>query len=167
MNKKYLTGDERDRATYFMEKTKQVAERATCHHSKCGATIVYIDKIIGEGINHPPKYSENNRRCNIKKDEYDEKVTDKTCCIHAEGDAINDAMIKNPNKLEGSVLYFARLDLNDVFQYAGEPYCTICSKAALDAGIEKFVLWHKEGIVEYNTEEYNDLSFEYGISGKE
>jgi len=27
--------------------------------------------------------------------------------------------------------------------------------------IKKFVFWHKKGIVEYNTEEYNNLSFDY------
>jgi len=32
---------------------------------------------------------------------------------------------------------------------------------ALDVKIAEFVLWHKEGICVYNTEEYNQLSFEY------
>ena len=33
---------------------------------------------------------------------------------------------------------------------------------ALDAGIKKFVLWHEQGICIYDTEEYNEISFNYG-----
>lgn len=44
---------------------------------------------------------------------------------------------------------------------AGKPYCTICSKMALDVGIAEFVLWHEEGITVYDTKEYNELSFQY------
>lgn len=40
--------------------------------------------------------------------------------------------------LEGSILFFIRLDENDNPKRSGEPYCTICSKSALDVGISKF-----------------------------
>ena len=43
----------------------------------------------------------------------------------------------------------------------GKPYCTVCSRMALDTGIDKFVLWHGEGICEYPTDRYNKLSYEY------
>jgi hypothetical protein len=33
-----------------------------------------------------------------------------------------------------------------------EPYCTICSKMALDVGIAEFVLWQDKGVCVYNTE---------------
>ncbi|MBI2668675.1 hypothetical protein HYX14_02425 [Candidatus Woesearchaeota archaeon] len=63
----------------------------------------------------------------------------------------------------GSRLYFIRLDEQGNAEHAGEPYCTICSKMSLDAGIAEFVLWHKEGITVYKTKEYNEKSF--GRSG--
>jgi hypothetical protein len=44
---------------------------------------------------------------------------------------------------------------------SGKPYCTICSKSALDIGIKEFVLWHEDGICAYDTAEYNLLSFDY------
>lgn len=44
---------------------------------------------------------------------------------------------------------------------AGQPYCTHCSRLALDAGIAEFVLWHNEGIAVYPTDEYNNLSYRY------
>lgn len=95
------------------------------------------------------------------KDGYHKKVTDKTCCVHAEQRAIMDALRKNSEKLSGSRLYFIRLDKAGNTSKAGKPYCTICSKMALDAGISEFVLWHEEGICVYDTEEYNTLSYEY------
>jgi hypothetical protein len=92
-------------------------------------------------------------------------VTDKTCCIHAEQRAILDAVRKNSNKLTGSRLYFIRLDDSGAPSKAREPYCTICSKMALDVGIAEFILWHEKGVCIYNTKEYNAISFKYGLNG--
>ena len=71
-----------------------------------------------------------------------------------------NALKKNPDKLSGSRLYFIRLDDNGTSSRAGKPYCTICSKMALDVGIAEFVLWHDKGVCVYDTEEYNALSFQ-------
>jgi len=38
----------------------------------------------------------------MSKDSLDRKVTDKTCCMHAEQRAIFDALRRNPEKLDGS-----------------------------------------------------------------
>lgn len=54
-----------------------------------------------------------------------------------------------------------RLDEYNGKIISGKPYCTICSKLALDVGISEFVLWHNEGICVYNTIEYNEISFGY------
>jgi len=72
-----------------------------------------------------------------------------------------DALAKNPEKLKNSKLYFIRLDENNNKQPAGNPYCTICSKMALDTGISEFILMHEKGIKIYKTEEYNNLSYNY------
>ena len=87
--------------------------------------------------------------------------SDKTCCIHAEQRAIMDALKDYPGQIRESRLYFIRLDDQNQPKKSGKPYCTICSKMALDAGISEFVLWHKEGITVYDTKEYNELSFQY------
>ena len=65
------------------------------------------------------------------------------------------------DKLIGSDLYFIRLDQEGKPAKSGNPYCTICSKMALEVGIKTFHLWHSEGIVAYDTEEYNILSYQY------
>ena len=72
-----------------------------------------------------------------------------------------DALKNNPSKLKDSRLYFIRLNEKNEKEPAGKPYCTICSKMALDAGIVEFILMHKEGIKVYKTDEYNNLSYNY------
>lgn len=104
--------------------------------------IVRLDEIIGSGFNSPPQDIEEQRRCSYSKDSYHKKVTDKTCCVHAEQRAIIDALRKNSDKLSGSRLYFVRLDV----------------------GIVEFVLWHDEGVCVYDTKEYNELSFQFGMN---
>lgn len=161
---RYLSGKEEKTALEYLAKASEVALQATCSRSKCGSVIVKGNEIIGEGYNSPPLELESQRRCSVSKYYYDPKVTDKTCCMHAEQRAIMDALRKNPDKILGSRLYFIRVDEEGNTKKAGNPYCTICSKMALDAGIAEFVLWHEEGICVYDAEEYNFRSF--GFKGK-
>ena len=157
-----LFGDEEKKALEYITKAAEVARDATCNRSKCGSLIVQLDEIIGIGYNSPPEDNETQRRCSVKKDIYDIKVTDKTCCVHAEQRAIMDALRNNPHKLSGSKLYFIRLDDEGNPSRADEPYCTICSKMALDVGISEFILWQNKGLVTYDTKEYNQISFNFG-----
>jgi deoxycytidylate deaminase len=157
----YLKDNEEKEAIKYFNICAELAKKATCLRDKCGSIIVKDNEIIGQGINSPPGNLESQRRCNFDKTKYHKKIKDTTCCIHAEQRAIFDALEHNANKIKGSTLYFMRLDENENLTKAGKPYCTICSKFALDTGIKEFVLWHKEGICVYNTEEYNTLSYQY------
>lgn len=147
-------------AIRWMEYAADIAKKALCLNAKCGTLIVRDGRVIGEGYNAPPLDKEENRMCNkefgVGKPNYD-----RTCCMHAEWRAILDGLKRNPEKLKGSTLYFTRVDENGKIKKSGKPYCTVCSRMALDVGIEKFVLWHEEGIREYSTDEYNQLSYEY------
>jgi len=158
---KILTGEEEKDAINYFNITAEIAKNATCLRDKCGSIIVKDNEIIGEGFNSPANNLESQRRCLKDKKELHEKVKDKTCCVHAEQRAIFDALSKNANKIKDSRLYFMRLDENNNLTKAGKPYCTICSKSALDVGIKEFVLWHNEGITVYDTEEYNLISYNY------
>ena len=158
---RYLNGDEEKAAIHFLNMASELARKATCLRSKCGTVIIKYGTVIGSGYNSPPKELESQRKCLMDKDTYHKKVADKTCCVHAEQRAIMDALKKNSQELKGSTLYFIRLDLDNNILKAGRPYCTHCSKLALDSGIKQFVLWHEEGIALYDTEEYNELSFKY------
>jgi len=163
---KYLFGDEKKKALDYIAKAIEVTKNATCEKSKCGSVIVQSDKIIGSGFNSPPQNIEEQRRCSYSKDSYHKKVTDKTCCVHSEQRAITDALRRNPDKLIDSRLYFIRLDDNEKPSKSKEPYCTICSKMALDVGIAEFILWQDKGICVYNTKEYNTISFQFGVNNK-
>ena len=72
-----------------------------------------------------------------------------------------DALKNNPSELKDSKLYFIRINNDGTGKISGKPYCTICSKMALDLGISKFVLFEKNGFQEYDAEEYNNLSYSY------
>jgi hypothetical protein len=61
----------------------------------------------------------------------------------------------------GSTLYFTRIDDSGRRMVSGAPYCTICSKFALETGVAFFVLEHEFGIVSYPTHFYNELSFSF------
>jgi len=78
--------------------------------------------------------------------------------MHAEWRAILNGLKNNAEKISGSKLYFVRVDNDGAIKKSGDPYCTVCSRLALDVGIDTFLLWHKEGISEYQTQEYNNLS---------
>ena len=156
-----LTEQENDGVLTYFEEALHLAKQATCQRSQCGSVIVKDEVIIGRGYNSPPGDRESQRRCSCSKENLDRKVTDKTCCIHAEQRAIMDALKANSQSIEDARLYFIRINNQGTIMHAGQPYCTLCSKMALDAGLSEFVLWHKEGITVYDTEEYNTLSYKY------
>lgn len=158
---RYLKDLEEEEARKYLFLSAEVAKKSTCLKSKCGSIIVKDNRIIGSGFNSPPKDLESQRKCLCDKKELHPKVGDKSCCIHAEQRAIIDALRKNHKEIGNSRLYFIRLDQNNQLLKAGKPYCTICSKMALDVGIKEFVLWHEDGICVYDTEEYNLLSFQF------
>ncbi len=58
-------------------------------------------------------------------------------------------------------MFFSRVDDEGQMIFSGSPYCTRCSKDALDLKISKWVLKHEDGIYIYGAEEYNNLSFNY------
>jgi deoxycytidylate deaminase len=156
----YLSGHQEEEAVTWMNEAARVAQKALCLKSRCGTVIVNDGEIIGEGYNAPPLDKGENSMC---KEEYvpGKPKYDKTCCMHAEWRAILDALKKNPTKIIGSKLYFVRVDNEGHIKKSGEPYCTVCSRMALDVGIDKFLLWHEKGIGEYGTEEYNQMSYNY------
>ena len=156
----YLIGQQEKEAIQLMSKAAEVAGKALCLKAKCGTVIVKKGEIIGEGYNAPPLDKEECRMCDKEIGAGKEKY-DRTCCMHAEWRAILDALKRNPEKLSGSKLYFIRIDDKSNIKKSGKPFCTVCSRMALDTGIDRFVLWHDDGICEYPTDEYDRLSYKY------
>lgn len=157
---KLLQGKDAEGVMQWMERAAKVATYARCIRAHCGAVIVKDGEVIGEGYNAPPLDNEGNRMCDgthsSGKPGYDH-----TCCMHAEWRAIIDALKTHSEQIKGSTLYFVRIDDEGKVRKSGKPYCTVCSRFALDVGIATFVLWHDEGVGVYPTDEYNALSFQY------
>lgn len=158
----YLAGEQEQEAKRWMKEAARIAQKALCHKAKCGTIVVKDGKIIGEGYNAPPLDREENRRCG-EKSATGKPRYDYTCCVHAEWRAISDALKRNHDKIAGAKLYFARVDDAGEIKKSGEPYCTACSRFALDAGVDYFLLWHERGIGEYPAREYNQLSYQYVV----
>lgn len=153
-------GTEEDKA--FLLLTAEEARKSLCLAGRCGSIVVKDGQIIGRGYNAPPGDDLEARRCTRKSEIDPAFKSDKTCCVHSEWRAVINALKNDPALLHGATLYFVRVaNTSDELELAGDPYCTHCSRLALDVGIGEFVLWHKDerGIVAYQTAEYNDLSY--------
>ncbi len=159
-----LTGQAEKEAIQWMHAAAQVAEHALCQRAKCGTVIVQDGKILGKGYNAPPLDAEMNRTC-ARELQPGKPKYDQTCCVHAEWRAIVDALKNDAQAVAGSTLYFTRVDSAGIIVKSGQPYCTVCSRLALDVGIKAFILWHEEGIVAYPTSDYNELSYSYVHKG--
>lgn len=146
---------------YFALAAKEAA-LATCHRAKCGSVIVTeAGDVIGKGHNSPPSDDETQRTCDV--DDYDfakKPKYDKTCCVHAEWNAILDACKQHGRAIEGSILYFMRIDDDGNLTDASTPFCTVCSRLALQSGIAIFALWNEKPVL-YKTAQYNLLSYEF------
>jgi len=148
---------------FYFEKAANQARLATCHRAKCGAIVVAKNgEIIGEGFNCPPLNREDLRLCESDFDLSIKPKYDKTCCIHAEWNAIISALKNFGSKIDGGTLYFMRVDNDGKWTDAGKPFCTVCSRLAVQSGLKNFALWDEINkipkiydVIEYNRESYN------------
>ncbi|MCX6750540.1 MAG: hypothetical protein NTZ83_03715 [Candidatus Pacearchaeota archaeon] len=145
-------------AREYFQQAREEAMKSLCHLKKCGAVLAKDYIAIGKGSNSPPG---NKKLEKCFKDSLPENFkSNRDCCIHAEQRAIDGALDKyNKEKVKGSTLYFTRINGDKSIIPVGKPFCTICSKDALDNGIAKWVLFHEDGFYEYDAEEYNEISF--------
>lgn len=152
---------------YWSRIAASVAMLSLCDVARCGAAVVNTSLFIREplfggclvsqGFNMPPGGYEN-KRCRKTQPSRMHPRADRTCCVHAEVKAL---LYVPRERLQGSTLYFARVDAIGSIVPSGDPYCTGCSKLALETGIAHWVLWHEDGPRRYCAREYNDLSHEF------
>lgn len=158
---KRVEGLELESIRPFFEAAAAVARKATCRNGHCGSVVIQAGEIIGEGYNGPAFDDDANRTCDNVYDLAAKPKFDKTCCTHAEWRAILDACKRNAERIDGSVLYFMRVDNTGGFTDAGDPYCTTCSRLTLESGISGFALWNQDGADIYDAAEYNKKSYAY------
>ena len=147
----------------YFEVAAEEAEKATCLRAKCGSVVVSKSGVIlGRGYNAPPLGDETQRQCEAELDLTKKPKYDKTCCVHAEWNAVIDALANSQKReIDGSRLYFMRVDEHGNFTDAGEPYCTTCSRFTMQTGVSEFALWNDDGADVYTLPEYNQMSYEY------
>jgi len=155
-----LEGQEAGAALIWFNKTAEVASRSLCRRALCGSIIVKDGEVLAEGFNSPPQNKDEYRTC---LNEYDIPAGfrhDRTCCIHAEQRAIENARKKGVD-IVGSRIYFVAVDRDGKMINATDMKCTICSRAVLDAGIAEFAFYTAEGVRIYEPAEVNELSYQY------
>jgi len=155
-----VEGDEFLAIRPYFEMAATVANDATCSRAKCGSVIVADSVVIGTGFNSPALDREDQRLCEATMDTSLKPKYDKTCCIHAEWRAVLDACKTNADQLAGAVLYFMRVDENGAFTDAGDPFCTVCSRLTMEAGVGEFALYNQDGADIYRLDEYNKKSYD-------
>lgn len=146
---------------YFIEAGRE-AEKSPCLRDKCGAVIVLDEVIIGRGFNGPHLNDVAYRKCELYLTNSSKPKADRTCCIHAEWRAILDA-VRNKKDITDGTMYFTRVNSVGELLKSGAPYCTVCSRLALDTGLKAFALWHISGVKIYDTFEYNELSYNFHL----
>lgn len=151
---------------YYFEQAAIEARRATCLRARCGSIIVDVaGNIIGRGHNSPAREDESQRTCLVEWDTVKKPKYDTTCCVHAEWNAILNVCKTSPDLINGSTLYFMRIDGEGNFTDAGEPYCTVCSRLALQSGIAYFALWNHGPDIR-TTADYNTQSYQFYRTSK-
>ena len=146
----------------FFELAAEQARQSLCDRAHCGSVIVSTDgEVIGQGYNAPPLNDLSQKVCNNEYNLAIKSKYDKTCCVHAEWNAIVDGLRNNTEKMKGATLYFMRVDENGDWTDAGEPYCTVCSRLAIQSGLGYFALWDRGKAVIYGVKEYNEKSYDY------
>ena len=156
-----LEGTEAQEALTWFERCAKVASRSLCLRALCGSIIVKGGELIAEGFNSPPQNKDEYRTC---LNEYDIPAGfrhDRTCCIHAEQRAIENAT-RAGKDVAGARIYFVAID-NDGNKLMTEHLkCTICSRAVLDAGIAEFAFYAADGVRIFDAADVDALSYNYG-----
>lgn len=155
-----LTGMELARAREWLEAAAVAARASCCLRKKCGAVLVGADgEVFGLAENRLPEGAV--VHCNPYAWGEGFK-SDRSCCVHAEQRVLMCALAEG-REVRGSTLVYASLGEDGVRRVSGKPYCTICSKMALECGVGHWVLEHADGVTRYGAAEYNRVSFGYGL----
>jgi deoxycytidylate deaminase len=149
-------------APWLFELAAAEARKSLCLRSSCGAVLVKdYDTVLGSGYNGPPCDDLSHRVCGNTAPSLGKPKSDRTCCVHAEWRALLAALKASPGDLAQATMVFARVDAAGQLKRSGKPYCTVCSRLTLDAGVGFWSLWHQDGIRLYRADEYHRLSERY------
>jgi deoxycytidylate deaminase len=148
----------------YIEKCVNIARFSKCKKSKRGVIIVdFYKNIISEANNLPIgiDFCDPCLRTELESGTHLELCR----AIHAEDLAIQTTLKNYPFQLMDSTLYHLKLDKKgNVSEFPGEPSCTFCSRNILLNGIKEVVLCGKLESFLYDSEEFNNLSYQYHLN---
>lgn len=128
------------------------AQGSPCKKSRRGVVLWRRDfnSYIYKGCNHPPRPFV----CNGSQECADacSKI-----CIHAEQDAIMDA-VRNLDNLRYFQLLHVKVNAEGNPVPSGPPSCWQCSKLILISGIERVWLLHEDGLKAYTPELFHEYT---------
>ena len=142
---------------HWFGRAADYARLSDCHRDHCGAVLVKDGRMVGAGFNGPPAGAL--RSCLTTEPSLLKPKTDRTCCVHAEWRAILEA----GREAKGATMFFTRTNSQGASIQSGVPYCTVCSRLALEAGVRAWVLRHVSGVREYSALAYHEVSQRFDV----
>ncbi|PIZ31245.1 MAG: hypothetical protein COY40_02605 [Alphaproteobacteria bacterium CG_4_10_14_0_8_um_filter_53_9] len=143
----------------WLEAAAEAARASVCCRRRCGSVLVDVasgDVLMGAENARPagaPVHCDPYALASGFK-------SDKACCVHAEQRLVMQALREGVD-MAACDLVFTSVDAAGERLVSGKPYCTICSKMVLEAGVRGWILDHEDGPIWYEAGEYNALSFRY------
>lgn len=163
---------------YYLDITKEIAQRSTCFRAKNGAIIVRDDQIISTGyIGAPRKTKDCIERGDCLRDKmkipHGERY--ELCrSVHAEMNAIINAARAGVSLLGGTIfIYNEDREGNRVDSFP----CYFCKRMIINAGLERIVcssknkdstriFYVKDWVDEWRTKDIVDDEYKYGFEDK-
>jgi dCMP deaminase len=134
---------------YCLNVAKEIAQRGTCFRLKAGAIIVREDQIISTGYVGAPRKTQDcfeRNECLRDKLKIPHGQRYEMCrSVHAEQNAIINAARAGVTLFGGTMYLYAEdgeKKLVDAFP------CFICKKMIINAGLERFVCFDKDGKIQ-------------------
>jgi deoxycytidylate deaminase len=160
MQPRQITADEELK---WMDSAASQARMSLCQNGRCGAVVVSeLGMLLGTGYNGPPLGAESNRTCNRPYKRTRKPRFDQTCCVHAEVRAVMDALERHaPGYIQQARMYFVRVDEGGQKMPAGDPFCTMCSRIVMDAGVGEFALWTGDEVRVCPADDYDRLTYDF------
>ena len=133
--------ERRDKANYYLDLAKMVAQRSTCLRRHYGAVIVKNDEVISTGYVGAPRGRKNCTdmgECIREKMAIPRGERYELCrSVHAEANAIISA---SRDKMIGAALYLVGVEAKTGEYVNQSCSCSMCKRLIINAGIEQVVI---------------------------
>ena len=144
---------------YYLNISKEVAERSTCFRNKGGAIIVRGDQIVATGYIGAPRKTKDcleRGNCLRNKLEIPHGKNYEVCrSVHCEQNAIINAARAGVSLYDGDIYIY--LEKKETGEKIDSFPCFICKKMIINAGLKRVICSTKEGDLKvFDTEKWTE-----------